>query len=43
MPLEESQLVGRAPQQVDDFLAQEVEPVRERYPHLLNQTAEVQV
>jgi len=43
VPLEESQLVGRAPQQVDEFLAQEVAPVRERYPELLNQTAEIQV
>lgn len=33
--------VGRAPQQVDEFIAQEVEPIRQRYRHFLNQTAEV--
>ncbi len=35
--------VGRAPQQVDEFLAEEVEPVRRRYQHLLQQSAEVSV
>jgi adenylosuccinate lyase len=33
--------VGRAPEQVREFIAQEVEPVRRRYPHLLGQKAEV--
>jgi adenylosuccinate lyase len=33
--------IGRAPQQVDEFLAQEVEPVRKRYPHLLGQGADI--
>jgi adenylosuccinate lyase len=33
--------VGRAPQQVDEFLAEQVEPVRRRYPHLLGQNAEI--
>ncbi|HXG10693.1 MAG TPA: adenylosuccinate lyase [Gemmataceae bacterium] len=35
--------VGRAPEQVDEFIAQEVEPIRRRYRHLLGQTAEVTV
>jgi adenylosuccinate lyase len=36
------QFVGRAPQQVDEFLAECVEPVRKRYPHLLGQGAEIE-
>ncbi|HJT78923.1 MAG TPA: adenylosuccinate lyase [Gemmataceae bacterium] len=35
--------VGRAPEQVAEFLAQEVAPVRERYPHLLGQRLDVTV
>jgi adenylosuccinate lyase len=35
------QLVGRAPQQVEEFLAEEVAPVRQRHPHLLAQKAEI--
>jgi adenylosuccinate lyase len=34
---------GRAAQQVTEFLATEIEPIRERYAHLLNQHAEVSV
>lgn len=34
---------GRAPEQVDEFVEEEVEPVRRRYRHLLNQTAAVDV
>jgi adenylosuccinate lyase len=33
--------VGRAPQQVDEFIRDEIEPVRRRYPHLLGQKADV--
>jgi adenylosuccinate lyase len=33
--------VGRAPEQVEEFVAGEVEPVRRRYPHLLGQQAAV--
>ncbi len=33
--------VGRAPQQVDEFLAECVEPVRQRYPHLLDQNSDI--
>ncbi|MBY0525028.1 MAG: adenylosuccinate lyase [Gemmataceae bacterium] len=29
--------VGRAPQQVEEFIEQEVEPLRQRYRHLVNQ------
>jgi hypothetical protein len=35
--------VGRAPEQVEEFLRQEVDPVRERYRHLLGQSTEVDV
>jgi adenylosuccinate lyase len=35
--------VGRAPQQVEEFLAAEVAPLRRRYPHLLGQRADVNV
>lgn len=36
-----SHYVGRAPEQVDEFLASEVVPMRERYPNLLAQQAEI--
>ena len=39
----EGYIVGRAAEQVDEFIAREVEPIRERYRHLLGQSAEVQV
>jgi adenylosuccinate lyase len=35
--------IGRAPQQVTEFLAEEVAPVRRRYAHLLGQRLEVTV
>jgi adenylosuccinate lyase len=41
--LDPSRFVGRAPQQVDEFIAEEVEPVRRRYQHLVQQNAEVSV
>jgi adenylosuccinate lyase len=37
------QFVGRAPLQVDEFIQQEVAPIRQRYPHALGQTADVTV
>ncbi len=40
---ERGQFVGRAPKQVDEFLRDEVAPVRERYRRVLGQTAEVYV
>jgi adenylosuccinate lyase len=36
-------LVGRAPQQVDEFLEQAIAPVRQRYAPLLGQSAELNV
>ncbi len=37
------QFVGRAPEQVDEFLAAEVAPIRQRYAHLLGQRLDVTV
>jgi adenylosuccinate lyase len=39
--LDPSQFVGRAPQQVEEFMEQVVTPVRQRYVGLVNQDAEV--
>jgi adenylosuccinate lyase len=41
--LRKGYFTGRAPEQVDEFIAQEVEPIRRRYGALLNQSAEVPV
>jgi adenylosuccinate lyase len=41
--LERRNFVGRAPQQVAEFIEQEIVPIRQRYQHLLNQRAEVDV
>jgi adenylosuccinate lyase len=35
--------IGRAPQQVDEFLTEEVGPIRRRYAHLLGQRSELDV
>jgi adenylosuccinate lyase len=35
--------VGRAPQQVEEFLAADVEPVRKKYAHLLGQKSDLKV
>ena len=35
--------IGRSGQQVDEFIATEVEPIRKRYPQLLSQMAELHV
>ena len=35
--------IGRSGQQVDEFIATQVEPIRERYPHLLRQQADLHV
>ena len=37
--LDASRYIGRAPEQVDDFVAQVVEPIRERYPQALSAEA----
>src|SRR5262249_28322741 len=39
--LDQSQFVGRAPQQVEEFMEQVITPVRQRYVGLLDQTADV--
>ena len=36
-------IAGRAPQQVDEFIQQEIEPIRSRFPKLVGQRAEVGV
>jgi adenylosuccinate lyase len=41
--LDPAGFVGRAPQQVDEFLADVVAPIRKRYATAANQTAEVRV
>ena len=37
------QFVGRAPEQVDEFLAEVISPIRERYAHLKAEAAELKV
>ena len=41
--LDPTRFIGRAPEQVDEFIEQEVRPVRERYAGALGQTGEVNV
>lgn len=41
--LQQGNFVGRAPQQVAEFIEQEVVPIRQRYQHLLDQNAAVDV
>ncbi|HUT90876.1 MAG TPA: adenylosuccinate lyase [Thermoguttaceae bacterium] len=41
--LEPRQFVGRAPEQVDEFIAQVVEPIRARYPPVSDADGEVRV
>jgi len=41
--LDRTSLVGRSPEQVDEFLAEVVGPIRKRYPELLGKTDEVSV
>ena len=41
--LEPATFVGRAPQQVDEFLKAEVKPIRQKYSDLLGQAAELHV
>ncbi len=38
-----SEFVGRAPQQVDEFLEAEVEPIRKKYADILGQTSELNI
>jgi adenylosuccinate lyase len=41
--LDRGNFIGRAPQQVDEFIEQEVQPIRERYRSLMKQEAELKV
>jgi adenylosuccinate lyase len=41
--MEPSQFVGRAPQQVDEFVSEIVTPIRQRYPEAAAMAAEVNV
>ena len=41
--LDAKAFIGRAPEQVDEFIAEEVEPVRLRHPKLLEQVARIDV
>lgn len=41
--LDPKQFVGRSPQQVDEFLADHVEPIRKRYEKMLGKTSELHV
>ena len=41
--LDPSRFVGRAPEQVDEFLEREVVPIRQRFASLLNQSAKLAV
>ena len=41
--LDPARFVGRAPQQVDEFLAEVVEPIRKRYPQAMELEGEVSV
>jgi adenylosuccinate lyase len=41
--LDKERFVGRAPQQVDEFVAAEIVPLRQRFPNLTSQTAELSV
>jgi adenylosuccinate lyase len=41
--MDKERFVGRAPQQVDEFVAGEVAPIRQCYPHLTSQNAELTI
>ena len=41
--LDPSTFIGRAPQQVDEFLAAEVEPIRKQYADRLGEQSELKV
>lgn len=41
--MDPSTFIGRAPQQVDEFLEEEVSPMLSKYPGLLSQTVELKV
>ena len=41
--LDSARFIGRAPEQVDEFLAEIVAPIRQRYSEALKSTADVHV
>lgn len=41
--LDQGGFIGRAPEQVTEFIAEEIDPIRKRYPHLLGRSAELSV
>lgn len=41
--LDPSTFIGRAPEQVDEFLSEEVEPVLKRYADVSNETVDLKV
>jgi adenylosuccinate lyase len=41
--LDPSRFVGRAPEQVETFIREDVDPIRARYPSAVGQTREVHV
>jgi hypothetical protein len=41
--LAEGQFVGRAPEQMDEFIAEQIQPIRQRYGAALGRKEDVQV
>jgi adenylosuccinate lyase len=41
--LEQGRFVGRAPEQVDEFIDQEIQPIRKKYPQLLDQNDQIDI
>jgi len=41
--MDATRFVGRAPQQVDQFISRIVEPIRRRYPTALSQPVDLKV
>jgi adenylosuccinate lyase len=41
--MQQGNFVGRAPQQVDEFIEQEITPLRQRYPQVSNLVEDIQV
>jgi adenylosuccinate lyase len=39
----DSEFIGRSPEQVDEFLQQEIQPIQEKYPHLLDQSSQIDI
>jgi adenylosuccinate lyase len=41
--IDKGNFIGRAPQQVDEFIIKEILPIRKHYSHLLHKSAEIAV